>query len=423
LVEAALGITPKEKYFSQFAYLQDPKDPTKMRAYRVQMAAGAPAEAIEFPGGEGMIFAGKPGSTVKGLKYNTSSNTITDGKTGHEYYDGDDDNPPNIKKMFDSVHAEKAEKLENLKEVTRERGKAFNDSKTMRMIDNRTGRAVTIQYSDYKADVDRMAAMVDEAHPYGRESNYVPQEDYNLYAPRANLMEDLRGGSRVIRKDIERLRAEGGLQFGDLADSLTAALASEHPYSTITAMVHQGALASLTPAQQKFVIDTAAMNEQAMSMRVILGAGGGAQDIRAAILGTLPSILSPSADFAAQQLDQFDGTLEALHQNIPTNILLAGGRGIEANWWVQNKPSPYSLERQAGPTAGPAGGGGGAGGQGGGGAPPPVVQKVKISTATDYWAKHPDEAMKKFGHAPTQQEVIDDIKNSKDKNGNNFLPY
>jgi hypothetical protein len=82
-------------------------------------------------------------------------------------------------------------------------------------------------------------------------------------------------------------------------------------------LIASGALGSLTPDQQDFLIATRQLAENAMAMRTILGAGQGSEDMRNAIRQTLPGLLTPDRSMALRQLDAFDKTINRLHRGVP----------------------------------------------------------------------------------------------------------
>jgi hypothetical protein len=92
---------------------------------------------------------------------------------------------------------------------------------------------------------------------------------------------------------------------------------ADDPHAAIDQLIASGALGTLTPDQQDFLIATRQLSENAMAMRSILGAGQGSEDMRNAIRETLPTLLSPDKSFALRQLDAFDKTIARLHRGVP----------------------------------------------------------------------------------------------------------
>ena len=323
-------------------------------------------------------FALDSGKPLKGLHYDPQTRTVTDRDNPSQIYTENDPNaPPGVQKLFEGVRSADKMKMDVATKIAQERGSSYNDSRRVNVIDQTTGAVIPIKYSDFQKEIDDAAAQ-------NRPVRYTVASEYDKWSPRVNMLEDLRGSSRVVRSAINKLKAEGGFDIeGDVKTAVYNAFYAEHPKTAMGQLIATGALANLTPDQQKYVIATAGMIEQAMGMRSILGTGQGSDQVREAITATIPSLLTPSADFALNQMDYFDGTLERVHQYIPSNIKLTYNLG-DAPWTVGDKPSPYAetVPRNSG-AARPAGG----------------LQKV-ISLASA------------MGRRPgwTKQQVMDDLK-------------
>jgi hypothetical protein len=152
-------------------------------------------------------------------------------------------------------------------------------------------------------------------------------------------MQDLAGTSQLTRDAINNLREDFP---EDMKAKIALSMRADDPHAALDQLIASGALGSLSPDQQDFLIATKQLAENAMSMRSILGAGQGSQDVRDAVRDTLPSLLSPDRSYALRQLDAYDKTIARLHRGVP-------------NVPLNNAPFP------------PAGGGAPAGGAGGAG--------------------------------------------------------
>lgn len=318
LVTTSLGIAPKEKYFSQIVTTTDVNN--KQHYWRVPMS-GAPPVEVDF-NGQAVV----PKSKAGGLTYNMQTGVITDKATGKPYFKGDKLNPPDVQRMFASIDVAKTDQREYMHDLARERGEAYNDSRPVQVRDNYTGETNPMRYGDFiKAAQDNP----------GR---YIAAPEYDKWAPRVNMLEDIRGASRITRKAIEAL--DYSQQWDEEAKAAVAvALKSDHPDTALRALLNSAALGTLTDNQRQFVIATAGLAEQAMGMRAILGAGQGSEDVRRAIALTLPDLLSPSPEYALKQLDYFNGTLERVHRIIPTNVRIDYNLGNKP-WTVEDAASP-----------------------------------------------------------------------------------
>lgn len=293
-------------------------------------------------------FVVDSGRGAKGLTYVKASDSVKDQDTGKPYFRNDPTNPPDVQKLFAGFDRADAASKAAASQLARERGEGYNDSRPVNVIDTTTGASTSVHFSDFMKEPNR----------------YIVASEYDKWSPRVNMLEDLRGSSRIVRDSINTLKAEGGFDFeGDVRTAIFKAMSDAHPKTAIDQLVATGSLAGLSQDQQKYVMATASMIEQAMGMRTILGAGQGSDDVRNAIVATIPSLLTPSPEFALGQMDMFDGTLERVHRMIPSNIKLTYNLG-EAPWTVQDKPSPYS-EIEPGGGARPARRGGAQGGAAG----------------------------------------------------------
>jgi hypothetical protein len=138
--------------------------------------------------------------------------------------------------------------------------------------------------------------------------------------PPTALIEDIRGGANQVRTD---LAAMPEFSMGDKL-RLSVAVRSTDPHGAIDKLINGGALSAMTPEQQQYVIDLRNLMEQVMSLRSVLKAGQGAEDVRDAILATIPGPQTPDKGYALKQLDALGKTLDRVKKGIP-QVPLAGG--------------------------------------------------------------------------------------------------
>ena len=105
----------------------------------------------------------------------------------------------------------------------------------------------------------------------------------------------------------------------------------------ISSMMRGGALGNLTDEQQDFLVNMAQLKENAMAMRSVLGAGQGSEQLRDAILSTIPSPRTPSKVYMNKQLDAFEGVLNRLGRGIP-NVPLRNDTGAQKQPQGGNQP-------------------------------------------------------------------------------------
>lgn len=135
------------------------------------------------------------------------------------------------------------------------------------------------------------------------------------------LIEDIRGNVASVRQSLQNPKMP---EFtAGQRSAIALALGGPDPGGALTAAFRGGVLGSLTPEQQDYLINMAQLEENAMAMRSVLGAGQGSEDLRNAIRATLPGPRTPSKLYASKQLDAFEKVLNRLEKGIP-NVPLAG---------------------------------------------------------------------------------------------------
>ena len=129
------------------------------------------------------------------------------------------------------------------------------------------------------------------------------------------LIEDIRGGAEQVRQSINGL-SDDEFSMKDRA-LIAGALKSRDPRSAVTQLIGGQFKGALSDKQQEYLINQANLVENAMAMRSVLGAGQGSEDLRQAIVNTIPGATTPNRKYAIQQLDTFEKTLSRLERGIP----------------------------------------------------------------------------------------------------------
>jgi hypothetical protein len=132
------------------------------------------------------------------------------------------------------------------------------------------------------------------------------------------LINDIRTSAENVSKNLNVLDRKG-FDYAKLA----AALAD--PNTTSEAYLQAIPRGSLDDKGQQFVADLFNLREQAMAMRAVLKAGQGSEDMRRAILQTLPGIASGSSGFGKKQLDNLLGVLARVEKGVPKVPQRGGG--------------------------------------------------------------------------------------------------
>ncbi len=143
---------------------------------------------------------------------------------------------------------------------------------------------------------------------------YVPAGEGTKALNKTALLEDIRGSISATRDSLSQIPEFDATTKAKIA----VALRDRDPRSAVSQLIGGEAGRQLSPAQQEYLINLAQLHEQAMAMRSVLGAGQGSDDLRAAILRTIPGPSTPNKAYAAKQLDQFEQVLNRLARGVPS---------------------------------------------------------------------------------------------------------
>jgi hypothetical protein len=170
------------------------------------------------------------------------------------------------------------------------------------LLDTKNGNApILMNWNDYNHAI--------KAEP-GR---YIPAGTAVPALNKTALLEDIRGNVQQVRNSLGAMPDFGTMDKGKIA----LALRSRDPRGAISALISGGAAGALTPAQQDYLINTTNLIENAMAMRSVLGAGQGSEDLRSAIMATIPGPATPNKAYALQQLKVFERVLDRLGRGVP----------------------------------------------------------------------------------------------------------
>jgi hypothetical protein len=136
-------------------------------------------------------------------------------------------------------------------------------------------------------------------------------------------------GRQALISDIRRAatNVRGNLKVLDsnLFDRAKLGAALADPNSTAGQFLQAFPRAAEDEKTQQFVSDLYSLREQAMAMRSVLGAGQGSEDLRRAILQTLPGVGSPSSGFGEKQINNLMQALDTLEKGVPKAPERGGG--------------------------------------------------------------------------------------------------
>jgi len=99
--------------------------------------------------------------------------------------------------------------------------------------------------------------------------------------------------------------------------ALSYALRGTDPKSSIQTFLTGAVGTNMNPQQQEAVMSLALLAENAMSLRSVAGMGQGSDELRAAIMNTLPSGKSPTKGYALKQLEKFESVVSRLESGVP----------------------------------------------------------------------------------------------------------
>jgi hypothetical protein len=97
---------------------------------------------------------------------------------------------------------------------------------------------------------------------------------------------------------------------------------------------------TLTPDQADYLVALAQLRENSLAVRSILNAGPGSDQLRDAILATLPRAGTPNKMMAIKYIDAYEETLKRLGRGIPPLPLNPKWRIGEEPSLLLNQPAP-----------------------------------------------------------------------------------
>jgi hypothetical protein len=190
-------------------------------------------------------------------------------------------------------------------------------------------RAETYNTSRHYAAINKETGFLE--YPSATQMNQHP----DMYAP-------VSGGMQAIQKEavfgdiyynIDNVqeaadalaKTPGGFSATSRLQMLTA-MASNEPSKTLNTMISSGAMGTLNPAQADYLRAVASLSENAMSVRALISAGQGSEDMRNAIRAVVPFAGTPNIGYLKGQLKLFKGTVQRLEKGVP-KVMIKPGAG------------------------------------------------------------------------------------------------
>jgi hypothetical protein len=202
--------------------------------------------------------------------------------------------------ISDAWHTQKVQEQEK---IVIDRGAAYQRGREYAVLDTQMGNTPTFLNAEELADARK-----------NEPGRYIPATQGEKALIRTALIEDIRGNITSTRDALKALPE-------DFTPAQSAQLAlimkQRYPTSALSNFWDSEIGRTLTPEQQDYVINLAQLQENAMAMRSVLGAGQGSEGLKNAIVATLPGPRTPTREYAAKQLDAFERALDRLSRSIP----------------------------------------------------------------------------------------------------------
>ena len=184
------------------------------------------------------------------------------------------------------------------------RAEAFAGTRGVAMIDTAQGNLPVMKtWEDIKRD---------NAEQPGR---FLPAGPTIPALNKTALIEDIRGAIENTRTALTGLKTDF---TAAQAAQISLVMKQRDPRSAMSQFLGSQIGQTLQPEQQDYLVALAQLHENAMAMRSVLGAGQGSDELRAAILRTLPSASTPNRQYAGKQLDAFEAQINRLTRGVPT---------------------------------------------------------------------------------------------------------
>lgn len=151
----------------------------------------------------------------------------------------------------------------------------------------------------------------------------------DLYSPatggiaamgKESVFQDIYYNADNVKEAVGKLK--GGFDAKTRAEFILAMRSTDPKESFSTFMSSEaGKLVSKDEDKVNYLTAIASLAENAMAMRAIGGFGQGSQDLREAILRTIPGAGTSSKAYAYRQLQLFKGTVDRLHKGVPSTVV------------------------------------------------------------------------------------------------------
>jgi len=173
-------------------------------------------------------------------------------------------------------------------------------------------REIPVINTDTKQLEFRSASDINEANKI-KPGLYAPANPATAAMSKGAVFQDLHYNIDAARNAVGALATLDAGTRAALADQLK----ETDPKSAVSTFLRGAVGSQLSREQQHAVQALAQLNENAMSLRSVAGMGQGAQDLRDAIRGVLPSAKSASKEYMQEQLNNFENVVNRLETGVP----------------------------------------------------------------------------------------------------------
>lgn len=156
-----------------------------------------------------------------------------------------------------------------------------------------------------------------------RPNDYSPASGGIAAMGKDGIFNDILWNSNNVRSTAAALK--GGFSAAERAQFI-AALRSSDPHQAVSTWMSSTAGAKFIgndESKMNYIASVSSLMEQAMALRQIGGFGQGSQDLRDAILRTIPGAGSYSLKMVNKQLDIFEGSLNRIRGGVPKTVATA----------------------------------------------------------------------------------------------------
>lgn len=185
------------------------------------------------------------------------------------------------------------------------RGLNLKEARVNTYLDTKTRQQVSMNADDFNEANDK------------EPGRYVESRLANPVLQKESIFKDIYYQIDNTKAALKEMAVKGqGFSMSQRAQ-LALLLRSSDPQSALGPFFNSQIGQTLTPEQQDYVIGLMFLQENALALRTLAGFGAGSDELRAAILKTLPGAGTPNAEFADKQMTIFKGTVDRLHTGVP----------------------------------------------------------------------------------------------------------